>query len=319
LDDRFSAYDEVSLVAKSLVENELDEPSLDQLLTWLRAGKRLNLYLLNPPDERPKQYAQLAAYRHLYPYVVDGRLSVFGLKDAPVDQLSRVPRCFAGPADGAPMVRQSFPLRPLLAPLLSAPADLGAQDAATRAEIESMRHLAEQCEAALFRDGEQMVMWEYGPGQRRNLDEIFAAVNDSHVKQLTIRDPFCGNSRNRRRLKSLLAYLIGRASTIERLDVYCKEAKERDGSVEFKHDIAREVETIAAQAGIPNAEAYVKGSNEQARTFHDREIALVTVDSAGCDAEHRYFLTGGIDYLFDEKTETKVFYLRPSKRSEPSA
>ena len=48
----------------------------------------------------------------------------------------------------------------------------------------------------------------------------------------------------------------------------------------------------------------IKGS---ARTFHDREIDVLTVSKDGCDVLHRYFLTGGIDYLMDLRTATKVF------------
>ena len=34
---------------------------------------------------------------------------------------------------------------------------------------------------------------------------------------------------------------------------------------------------------------------------------MLTVSKDGCDVLHRYFLTGGIDYLMDLRTATKVF------------
>ena len=45
------------------------------------------------------------------------------------------------------------------------------------------------------------------------------------------------------------------------------------------------------------------------KTFHDRQIDVMTVSSDGCDELHRYFLTGGIDYLMDKGAETKVFHI----------
>ena len=51
----------------------------------------------------------------------------------------------------------------------------------------------------------------------------------------------------------------------------------------------------------------LKGSG---KSFHDREIDITTVSEDGCEEKHRYFLTGGIDFLMDERSETRVFYLR---------
>jgi hypothetical protein len=34
------------------------------------------------------------------------------------------------------------------------------------------------------------------------------------------------------------------------------------------------------------------------------------VSADGCDEHHRFFLTGGVDYLMDESAETKVFYIQ---------
>lgn len=32
------------------------------------------------------------------------------------------------------------------------------------------------------------------------------------------------------------------------------------------------------------------------------------VDMSGCSSTHRYFLTGGIDYLLDTRSDTRVFH-----------
>lgn len=49
------------------------------------------------------------------------------------------------------------------------------------------------------------------------------------------------------------------------------------------------------------------------KSFHDREVDIVTVSDDGCESLHRYFLTGGVDFLMDERAETRIFYLRIDK------
>jgi len=97
------------------------------------------------------------------------------------------------------------------------------------------------------------------------------------------------------------------------VDVYCSESKtrDRDGTeyVESRFDVAMHVEKILDALSIPKGEASVKDLGRN-RTFHDRELTIQTVDSSGCDETHRYFLTGGVDYLLDERSDTKVFHSR---------
>jgi hypothetical protein len=98
---------------------------------------------------------------------------------------------------------------------------------------------------------------------------------------------------------------------IERADVYCSEVKERqrDGTdyVANRLEVAYQVERILGEVGIAKGEAFVKELGRN-RTFHDRELSFEAVDQSGCGATHRYFLTGGIDYLLDERSDTRVFH-----------
>lgn len=109
----------------------------------------------------------------------------------------------------------------------------------------------------------------------------------------------------------LLTFLKAHVSDLERVDVYCSEVKERqrDGTdyVANRLEVAYQVERVLGESGIPKGEAYVKELG-RSRTFHDRELTFDTVDHSGCDATHRYFLTGGIDYLLDERSDTRVFH-----------
>ena len=46
------------------------------------------------------------------------------------------------------------------------------------------------------------------------------------------------------------------------------------------------------------------------KSFHDRQIDVLTVSADGCEELHRFFLSGGIDDLMDKNAETKVFHVR---------
>ena len=156
-----------------------------------------------------------------------------------------------------------------------------------------------------------MGMWEFVVGAPRPLAEVFAAIKGLHVKSLVVRDPYCGTEHNRKRLKELLTFLKGHLAELDRADIYCSEVKERqrDGTdyVANRLEIAYQVERVLAEAKISKGEAFVKEIGRN-RAFHDRELTFDAVDQSGCGAMHRYFLTGGVDYLLDERSDTRVFH-----------
>ncbi|WP_273363763.1 hypothetical protein, partial [Simplicispira suum] len=138
-----------------------------------------------------------------------------------------------------------------------------------------------------------------------------SALKGLHIKSLTVRDPYCGTERNRPRLKQVLSFLKGHVGELHRVDVYCSEVKERqrDGTdyIANRIEVAYQVERVLSDLGIDKGDALVKelGGN---RSFHDRELTFDAVDESGCSSTHRYFLTGGIDYLLDERSDTRVFH-----------
>jgi hypothetical protein len=218
--------------------------------------------------------------------------------------------------DGSLLVRQAFPVQALLDGLVSSPAELGAMDDGTRELLKATLASAKPYAPDYFAEGQKMGMWEFAVGEERPLAEVFAAIKGLHVKSLVIRDPYCGTERNRQRLKQLLTFLKGHVAEMERADVYCSEVKERqrDGTdyVANRLEVAYQVERVLDEAGIAKGEAFVKELGRN-RTFHDRELTFNAVDQSGCGATHRYFLTGGIDYLLDERSDTRVFHAVATK------
>jgi hypothetical protein len=277
----------------------------------LQAGKHVRLYVMNKLEQQPADYSTLMLYRHLYPWLHMGKLQIYATPQVEGPNSAHLPRVFSSLDVGALLVRQAFPVQALLDGLVAAPAEVGAMDAETREVLQDMLGRSSQYPPEHFAEGKKMAMWEFPVGAPRPLPDLFAAVRGAHVKRLSIRDPYCGTQQNRPRLKQILSFLKEHVSDLECVHVYCSEVKqrERDGSdyVEHRFDVARNLEKLIDDVGVPRNEAFVKEVGRN-RTFHDRELTFETVDPAGCSATQRYFLTGGIDYLLDERSDTKVFH-----------
>ncbi len=72
-------------------------------------------------------------------------------------------------------------------------------------------------------------------------------------------------------------------------------------------DVERQVDEILVSLGLENRDVQVRPLKGGGRTFHDREADITSVTNDGCETTHRFFLTGGIDYLMDKRSETRVF------------
>lgn len=310
LGERLANHEQVHLVARSLVESSgYSEASLNLLLKWLQAGKTVHLHLANKLDEKPKAQIPLTMYRHLHPYAQEGRLRLYQITNADGLDWDQLPRVFAGTDIGMPVVRQHFAVQPLLENLIAAPAETGVVDSELGQILQKLIDSAVPCAKDILREGEHMSMWELHAGTPRDMKTIFAPVAGAYVKEMMVRDPYCGAEPNRKSLKLFLTEVKAMADTIEHLTLHCKENKDRDGYVEFYLDIERHVDDIISSVGIEKRDVTVAPLKGGGRTFHDREVVITTVSSDGCEMTHKFFLTGGVDYLMDDRKETRVFYL----------
>jgi superfamily II DNA/RNA helicase len=312
LHERLANHQQIHLVARNLVDIGTGrfEDSLNLLLKWLQAGKTLHLHLANKLDEQPKARIPLAVYRHLHPYVQDGRLRLYQIDSANGLDWNQLPRIFTGTSAGLPVIRQHFAVQPLLENLIAAPADIGIVDDALGEALNTLINSAIPYAKDALSEGERMKLWELHAGVARDLKAIFAPVASAHVKKLVVRDPYCGAKPNRGKLLQFLSSVKEIVGSVEHMSVYCKEYKDKDGDVEFYLDVERHVDNLITSIGIENRDVEVAPLKGRGRTFHDREVDITTVSEDGCDTTHRYFLTGGIDYLMDERTETRVFYVQ---------
>lgn len=311
LGERLANHEQVHLVARSLVESSgYSEDSLNMLLKWLQAGKTVHLYLTNKLDEKPKSQIPLTVYRHLHPYAQEGRLHLYQIPDADGLDWSQLPRAFVGTDAGMPVIRQYFSVQPLLENLIAAPAETGVVDIELGHILQKLIDTAIPCAKDILREGEHMSMWELHAGTKRDLKVIFAPVAGAYIKEMKIRDPYCGAEPNRKNLKQFLLEMQSMAGTIEHLTIHCKENRDKDQHVEFYLDIERHVDDIITSIGIENREVSVAPLKGGGRTFHDREVDITTVSADGCETMHRFFLTGGVDYLMNDRTETRIFHVQ---------
>lgn len=313
LAERFAPYPAVSIIAAALAgADECSEADLNQVLSWLHAGKQVRLYIANKIEAQPREYSLLMLYRHLYPWAKEGKLKVFELPAFGGKHALELPRLFASLDDGAPMVRQAFPVQAVFHRLIAEPVELGVSDDDVRAMLEPLLKDAREYSPDLFAEGSNMSMWELKAGTRRDLQNIFADVTGLHIKRLTIKDPYCGTAYNRPRVQELLEFLVNNTSAVDSVHVYCSEVRDKKNEIEHRYEVARKLELLIEGVGIENSEASVKELGRN-RGFHDRELVFDAVDASGCDVSHRYFLTGGVDYLLDDRSETKVFHSSFSK------
>lgn len=317
LSELLEPFASISVIGSSLSTAEgYRDTELNQFLTWLQNGKEIKLYLIHKLGQHPSDYSTLMLYRHLYPWMHSSKLQVYTLPKIDGHLVSQLPRIFTSLKEGTPLIRQKFYSQAIFNGLVSTPTEKGAMDDGTRTLIESALFDAVAYPTEYFAEGSRMSMWELPVGKSRDLSEIFSAIKDLHVKSLVVRDPYCGTERNRRQLGKLLSFINSHVSKIEHAEVYCSEVaeKQRDGTsyVTNRLEVAFQVELVLTAAGIEKGEAFVKELGRN-RTFHDREMTFEAVDNEGCSSTHRYFLTGGVDYLLDESSQTRVFHTSISK------
>ena len=311
LAERLANHNELHLVARLLLGTEApNEDCLNQLVTWMQAGKLLHIYLSTKLEDKPNSKSALMVYRRLHPYLMEGLLKLYALpKDARLDWTD-LPRVFTSVAQGGITVRQPFALEPLVQSIISAPADIGVVDEALHELLQEMVSSSKPYGQNALHEGSKLAIHELRQGDPRTLTEIFSPVAGTSVKKLTVYDPYCGAQVNQKRLEEFIKTFRTLVGAIDSFDIVCKEMpRDRDGYAEHPLDTELRLDKLLQDKGFVNRDVKVVPLKGSARRFHDRQIDVLTVSADGCDELHRFFLTAGIDYLMDENAATKVFYI----------
>ena len=309
--ERLANHDELRFVARTLVDStEFSEECLNQLVSWMQDGKRLHIYLSSKLEERPKTKAVLTVYRRLHPFLVDGMLKLSALPKVGGLDWADLPRVFTSISPGGVAFRQNFAVEPLTQSIVSAPAEIGVVDEPLSAILQDLATNSISYSDDILREGAKLAVHELHKGDARNLETVFAPVLGAAVKTIVIADPYCGAQINQRRLEEFIKSFRKLVASIDRFEIVCRETRDRDGSIDFHLDVERRLDHLLRDKGFPNRDVRVVPLKGATKSFHDRQIDITTVSADGCDEHHRFFLTGGVDYLMDENAETKVFYIQ---------
>jgi len=185
-------------------------------------------------------------------------------------------------------------------------------DEATQAVLLSVMSNAESCGDDLFREGDGMTMVHLAPGRDllQGLDQAFDSLSGAFVEGIEIRDPWCGVKDNDQRLEGFLRYIKNKTSKNNKIAIRirCRTYRDKDGHVAYHGAIKQRLEKIVHDLGYVNGEAHVLPSSAS-RSFHDREMDVWIINEAGSRVLHRYFMTGGVDFIMDKERETRIFTL----------
>lgn len=218
-----------------------------------------------------------------------------------------IPRVFATPAEGAPLFKAIFPCASLLDGIIPSHVMVGAMDSALQRELAGILGQCETLPSDSLKEGERLELFEYKEDQRRDLKKLFQSLAGAEVLKLNISDPFCGTKRHRPTLKRFLSEVLAIPKSVASVEVSCREARADDDNYEHRFHVKAAIEDLLEDFGPRDIEVVVQDNRTPTRVFHDREIVVEIMTSDGSTTQERYFLTGGLDYLMNPRSDTKVF------------
>lgn len=318
---RAEPYDHLSLTSRLLIgfpasselthaheDNVLE--SLRLLVDWLNRGKSLSLYLAGKLERNPKSRLYLTVYRQLSPFVEDGRLKIFELDKDVSKQWMLLPRGFCSSELDAPLFEDKSHTLHLLDCVVGATPRIGKVDETYSEIIQLIQKGCNPLPNDCMKEGEALKMWNLKPYQARNINDIFSDIKGAYIKELIVRDPYCATHQHIQGTRNFLKALQAIAQEVLNIRIYCKEIRAKDGTSEPSYQIEPRVTQYMVAAGFANVTCRATVERHQVRAFHDREVEILATGEDGIDYRLKYYLTGGLDYLMDSDSATKVFLQR---------
>lgn len=279
-----------------------DEGTLGWMLGLLNVGKKVYMHMGQDLCCKGNASASLRrALRHFEPWVADGRLCIGHVKTEQ-NVISSIPRVFfEGGSQKAWFTLD--PLTPLLDSVLPQPA-FWLRGAPTKEQI-MMTSQTRWFSTEELRPALPVERFPFEAGQVRDLRNVFHVLSDAYVERLTIHDPYCASHAGK--LAVLLDALRGIVKEIERIEVRCRELPSEDRRYQSPAVMKSQLETALARFATRTPEIAV-APQFQNRQSHDRWLQFKVIEGrAGASRTHRFDLTGGIDYLMDQRSATTVY------------
>lgn len=313
LHERLKSADTLHLIADKLwsSDTEIVEEADKQaemvtfwLLDWLRSGKKLHIHVQQTPEiEHSKmRHEQRRLWRHLEPWLQEGRASIDVLKYCNNEDLLRLPRIFSSSQTGTTVWFSARPAVAVLDALLPKPIYQHTLDAKLSKELEQLLRHATSLD---FSPALPMQRFEFKANEARDLKTCFVPLMKAYIECLEIRDPYCGTSNGREPLKEFVTFVYENASELNKLHVHCLEQNYSDAYYQSASLVKQELEQLLNFSGV---EVIVKvhPRRDKAR-FHDRSLKVDVMDENAATTTLNYDLTAGLDYLLNVQCATKVF------------
>jgi len=279
-----------------------DEGTLGWILGLLNDGKIIHLHTGQDLCGRGGISASLRrALRHFEPWIADGLLHI-GFVQNMTESCAWIPRVSCQTGNQKAWYTLD-PLAPLLSTLLPEPV-FCRQGPATEQQAAIM---AATCwyTAAQLKPAMPLERFPFAAGQERDLSRVFRVLAGTHVECLTIHDPYCGYHIDK--LVSLLEAVRREVKAVEKIDLRCREMSPKDWKYQHPAQVKALIETAMEGFSTKRPEIAIAPAG-QTRQFHDRWLQFKVIEGKdGKSRTHRFDLSGGIDYLLDNRAATTVY------------
>lgn len=315
LTERLSHFREFHLLGKTLITNQsnYEGMAVKWLLERLNHGSKIYIYLFDGLDiKKIKTHQERLIINHLRPYIENSQLIIgkLNLKD----EIENIPRIISNPIEGSIAWYTDFPLPALLDHILPQPIYKLVVKEQVANEIKFILKYAEPYRIEdLFPPNKKIQRWELRSGVPRDLGSYFEALKGAFVKELVIKDPYCGSGdRQLVALQQLIKFVYGQIKQLEKISIHCKEPNFRDKNYRSPDAVRGEIKSIITKViDIEPTVNVVRFS--YGRNFHDRSIIALAINEDGETIKHIYDISGGIDFMMDESRNSLIFYTQEDK------
>jgi DEAD/DEAH box helicase/Helicase conserved C-terminal domain/MrfA Zn-binding domain len=314
LGERLAGVSQLHLTGLNLDAIEGEDDKVRQwLIGLLNQGKSVSIHLLRPLETSPGRLSSRMrqTLRYLYPFAQDGRLKIGYVAHGDESIVSTMARIFI---DTNPMSSAWYsgrPMPPLLKELLPEPIYLQRLDDTEAAKLLAVLQDTVYYSSDKLQGGVPIQMWEVAEGEERTFKDYFAVLEGAHIEKAVIKDPYCGAGESQRvYLLNLLKLIDGMAGNIKNVTIHCREQNYKDPRYMAPHKVKEQLTGMLSSAFPQVKPVIYVHSYKTNRVFHDRTLDFHVIDKEGCTVTHRYDLSGGIDFLMDNKAATKIYLYR---------
>jgi hypothetical protein len=306
-------FKEVHLLGRSLFSgsDEEEDRARKWLLNLLNEGCKVTLHLRDAValDHKKLPLHHRKTLSFLRPYVENGHLVITRLPEGDYGaEESKLLRIFTRPSETALLWFTDYQAAPLLENILPKPAYQFTADKLWSNVLNILVSAAIPFSPAIFKENAELKRWELLPGAKRNMQTYFAPISDAYVEEFVIRDPYCGcGNENRTCLRQFLEVIAQITKEIRATKILCKELHYKDPRYESLGEMKAKIQIISQGLSLGKLDVMVLPF-KKTKEMHDRYVTFKLINNQGQSSIHIFDLSGGIDHLINEKSETKIYY-----------